>query len=145
MECIKDISQKIDVTVEITERLLTDGSDKVLVALENIRKMGVKIALDDFGTGYSSLSYLIKFPVDIIKIDRSFVSAIGEDYSSETLIETVLIMAGRLDIQVIAEGIETQQQLEFLTKHGCDFVQGYYLGKPMSGDDFYDLMDKPVV
>lgn len=144
LERIEAISQQLDVTVEITERLLTDGSDKALVVLKKLKKFGVKIAIDDFGTGYSSLSYLIKFPVDIIKIDRAFISEIGQESSAETLIETVLLMARRLGIQVVAEGIETQEQLDFLKKHQCEFGQGYYLGRPASLDVFQGLVSESV-
>lgn len=131
LESIRVISQQIDITVEITERLLTNDSEKALSVLNTLKEFGVKIAIDDFGTGYSSLSYLVKFPVDIIKIDRSFIDSIGQESSAETLIETILLMAKRLDIQVVAEGIETQQQLDFLILHQCDFGQGYFLAKPM--------------
>lgn len=136
LACIHDISQQIDITIEITERLLTDDSEKALNVLNILRSYGVKIAIDDFGTGYSSLSYLIKFPVDIIKIDRSFVDAIGKEPSAETLIKTILLMAKNLGIQVVAEGIETQVQLDFLHKHHCDYGQGYILGRPMSTSQF---------
>ena len=129
---IHDLSKQLDITIEITERLLTDDSDKVLNVLNILKGYGVKIAIDDFGTGYSSLSYLIQFPVDIIKIDRSFIDTIGKETSAETLIETILLMAKNLDIQVVAEGIETQMQLDFLRKYHCDYGQGYLLGRPMT-------------
>ncbi|TQV89695.1 EAL domain-containing protein [Aliikangiella coralliicola] len=140
MECIKTLSQKINITVEITERLLTDDSEKALSVLEKLKTYNVKIAIDDFGTGYSSLSYLVKFPVDIIKIDREFVEKIEKESSAETLIETILVMAKRLKIKVVAEGIETQQQLNFLVNNHCDFGQGYYLGKPMSENNFREFI-----
>jgi EAL domain-containing protein (putative c-di-GMP-specific phosphodiesterase class I) len=134
---IEDLSKTMEVTVEITERLLTDDSEKSLEVLSSLKKLGVKIAIDDFGTGYSSLSYLVKFPVDIIKIDRSFVCQIDSaDDTSNTLVETILVMAKRLNIKVVAEGIETSEQLDFLVNHGCDFGQGYLLGRPMTMDDF---------
>jgi diguanylate cyclase (GGDEF)-like protein len=133
---IKLISQQISVTVEITERLLTSDSETALSVLNTLKEYGVKIAIDDFGTGYSSLSYLVKFPVDLIKIDRSFIDLIGKDSSAETLIETILLMAKRLDIQVVSEGIETQEQLDFLQLHQCDFGQGYFLGRPMALENF---------
>jgi len=133
---IQTISQKINITVEITERLLTDDSELALVVLEQLKSFGVKIAIDDFGTGYSSLSYLVKYPVDVIKIDRSFVKDIGIKPSAEALIETILAMASRLSIKVVAEGIETKAQLEYLKEHGCDFGQGYYLARPMNKESF---------
>jgi diguanylate cyclase (GGDEF)-like protein len=134
---VESCSQHFDLTVEITERLLTDESEKAVEVLTKLRELNVKIAIDDFGTGYSSLSYLVKFPVDIIKIDRAFVSAIGVDSSAETLVDTILVMARRLNIQVIAEGIETEQQLTFLANRHCDFGQGFLWAKPMAVDDFY--------
>ncbi|MDX2368555.1 MAG: EAL domain-containing protein [Colwellia sp.] len=141
LACIHNFSQQLDITIEITERLLTDDSEKALNVLNILRGYGVKIAIDDFGTGYSSLSYLIKFPVDIIKIDRSFVDAIGKESSAETLIETILLMAKNLGIQVVAEGIETQNQLDFLRKYHCDYGQGYLLGRPMTTSKFASFVD----
>ncbi len=135
-ESIKEISQSTRVTVEITERLLTDDSERALIVLNQLKSFGVKIAIDDFGSGYSSLNYLVKYPVDIIKIDRSFIMEIGLDSSAEALIETILAMAKRLKILVVAEGIETKIQLDYLKKHRCEFGQGYFLGKPMSDGDF---------
>ncbi|MCW8996722.1 MAG: EAL domain-containing protein [Psychromonas sp.] len=134
---IKEISKSISITVEITERLLTDDSEKALSILNQLKSVGIKIAIDDFGTGYSSLNYLVKFPVDLIKIDRSFIKKIGIDNTSEILIETILSMAKRLCIQVVAEGIETEEQLAYLRQYHCDYGQGYLLGKPMSHKDFH--------
>ncbi len=139
---VQEISQKLKLTVEITERLLTDDSERALIVLNQLKSFGVKIAIDDFGTGYSSLNYLVKYPVDIIKIDRSFIKEIGIDSSAEALIETILAMAARLQIKVVAEGVETKAQLDYLKKHHCDFGQGHFLGKPMSGADFSQLIIK---
>ncbi|XPF92759.1 EAL domain-containing protein [Colwellia sp. RE-S-Sl-9] len=142
MASIHQLSQQLDITIEITERLLTNDSDKALNVLNILKGYGIKIAIDDFGTGYSSLSYLIKFPVDIIKIDRSFVDAIGKEPSAETLIETILLMAKKLSIKVVAEGIETEAQLDFLHKYHCDYGQGYLLGRPMPTEHFSALIQK---
>ena len=139
---IKEINKEIQITVEITERLLTDDSDRALVVLRELREHGIKIAIDDFGTGYSSLSYLIKYPVDIIKIDKSFVQDIGISSSAETLIESILAMAAQLDIAVVAEGIETKAQLDYLKRNGCDYGQGYYLGKPVDKQAFSEHLAK---
>ncbi|WP_196140259.1 EAL domain-containing protein [Aliikangiella sp. G2MR2-5] len=135
LDALKTVTKQIKVTVEITERLLTEDTDKATRVLNKLQKQGVKIAIDDFGTGYSSLSYLIRFPVNIIKIDREFVDKINIDDSSNTLIKTILAMAKKLKIQVVAEGIETSEQLEFLKKAECDFGQGYFLFKPVSCSD----------
>lgn len=140
LECIENYASILPITVEITERLLTDDSAKALEVLTKLKEVGVKIAIDDFGTGYSSLSYLIKFPVDSIKIDRAFIDKIGVDNTSEALIETILLMAQRLEIDVVAEGIETRVQLEFLRKFGCRCGQGYFLGRPMPMYDFFNLV-----
>jgi diguanylate cyclase (GGDEF)-like protein len=136
MSSIQHLSQELDITIEITERLLTSDTEKALSVLNILKGYGVKIAIDDFGTGYSSLSYLIKFPVDIIKIDQSFIDAIGKESSAETLIKTILLMAKKLEIKVVAEGIETEEQLNFLCMHNCDYGQGYLLGRPMPTNQF---------
>jgi len=141
LACIHDLSKQLDITIEITERLLTSDSEKALNVLSLLKSYGVKIAIDDFGTGYSSLSYLIKFPVNIIKIDRSFIDAIGTDTSAETLIETILLMSKKLGIEVVAEGIEKQVQLDFLRKHNCEYGQGYLLGRPMPTSQFSSFVD----
>ena len=142
LTAIKKISKSVSLTIEITERLLTEDSKKVLTILNQCKNMGIKVAIDDFGTGYSSLNYLINFPIDQIKIDRSFIKNIGIDSASEILIETILTMANRLGIKVVAEGIETQEQLTYLHKHHCDFGQGYLLGKPMNRESFHSLLKK---
>jgi len=141
---IKELSKSVNITVEITERLLTENSESTLNILNNLKSYGIKIAIDDFGTGYSSLNYLMKYPVDIIKIDRVFIKEIGIDPSSEALIETILAMAKRLNIQVIAEGIESTLQLDYLKKNHCEFGQGYLFGKPMDQINFSKLINQAV-
>lgn len=138
---VKEVAKTIDVTVEITERVLTQDSKKALRALTQLKDAGINIAIDDFGTGYSSLSYLTKFPIDFIKIDRSFISNIGVNESDETLTETIIGLASKLSMKVVAEGIETQQQLDFIKALGCDYAQGYLLGKPQSADEFLKLLE----
>jgi diguanylate cyclase (GGDEF)-like protein len=140
LDKIKQFSKHSPVTIEITERLFSEDSDKAMKILSVLKEYGVKIALDDFGTGYSSLNYLVKFPVDFIKIDRSFVKDIGIEKSAETLIKTMLVMAKKLQIEVVAEGIETKEQLKFLQENGCDYAQGYYFAKPMPDSDFQQLL-----
>jgi diguanylate cyclase (GGDEF)-like protein len=136
MEDAQGIARDIRLTVEITERLLVGESDIAHRALSALSAAQIGIALDDFGTGFSSLGYLMRFPVDTIKIDRSFVRGIGVDPTSEALVETILAMGARLGKKVTAEGVETAGQLAYLRAHGCDFAQGYLLGKPMSPADF---------
>ena len=118
--------------IEITEGSLLDNPERVAATLQRLGALGVRAALDDFGTGYSSLSYLHKFPFRILKIDRSFVAALGQDASvtSVTVVSAVLAMARALNMDVVAEGIETPEQRRMLESMGCEFGQGYLLGRP---------------
>lgn len=118
------------VVVEITERLLLDADAQVRERLAQYRNAGVQLALDDFGTGYSALSYLKKFPIDYVKIDRAFVRELGASAEDEALCKAIIVMAHSLGMQVIAEGIESQQQLDMLRKMGCDHGQGFYFSPP---------------
>ena len=124
---------------EITEGVLMMNYDKAKVYMQKIRDNGYSIALDDFGTGYSSLKYLKSFPIQVIKIDRSFVSDIGIDSNDEAIISAVLKMAESLGMSCIAEGIETLAQLEFLLERGCYIQQGYYFSKPINTNQLLDL------
>ena len=114
-----------DLEIEITERMLLEPTPCVLETLASIRERGVRIALDDFGTGFSSFSYLLQFGVDHLKIDRSFIAASTEDPSAATIVRTILSMARNLSIGVIAEGVETEAQREFLMRRHCDTIQGF--------------------
>ncbi|AJQ92210.1 putative bifunctional diguanylate cyclase/phosphodiesterase [Gynuella sunshinyii] len=136
LNLILGAADSIDLTVEITERLLMAESDQVNTILHQLRDRGITIAIDDFGTGYSSLSYILKFPIDIIKIDRSFINKIGLDDKSEALTDTIINMAHRMGCLAVAEGIETEAQYTYLKRLGCDFGQGYYFDKPMDQADF---------
>ncbi len=124
------------VIIEITEGLLLDASTLVTDQLLICRDNGVQVALDDFGTGYSSLSYLKKFDIDYIKIDRSFISNLTEDSDDKVLCEAIVVMAHKLGMKVIAEGIETEEQRKLLIDAGCDYGQGYFFSKPMEIDKF---------
>jgi len=116
---------------EVTEGSLLDDTERVCATLDRLRLVGVGAALDDFGTGYSSLSYLHKFPLRILKIDRSFVNELNsENNSSVTVVAAILAMASALGLDVIAEGIETPEQHRTLVDMGCGFGQGYFLGRP---------------
>ncbi len=119
--------------LEITEGLLLEDSNDVARMLQRLHAMGLMISIDDFGTGYSALGYLNRFPVSQIKIDRSFVSDIPQDADKSELVKAILSMAAALRLQVIAEGVETQAQVDYLRAHGCRFVQGYLFGAPMPG------------
>ena len=122
-------------TLEITENLLMEGSTKSVRWLVGFRKLGVRLAIDDFGTGYSSLSYLKRFPINALKVDRSFIHDLPGDKGDESLIAAIVAMADSLGIEVVAEGVENDAQRECIKKIGCDYMQGYLFGKPMRADE----------
>ncbi|HZW25637.1 MAG TPA: bifunctional diguanylate cyclase/phosphodiesterase, partial [Gallionella sp.] len=124
------------IELEITESLLLDEEGEVLEMLEAFREMGITIAIDDFGTGYSALSYLARFPIDTLKIDRSFISRVTEYGHHTELVKAIVSIARCLNQQVVAEGVETAEQAALLQAYGCQMVQGYFYGKPMGRDDF---------
>lgn len=130
-----------NVVIEITETASISDVDIVIKHLNRLKQRGIKIALDDFGTGYSSLNYLKKFPIDIIKLDRSFIDAIHEDGIDTLLIKNILSLAHDLKFEVIAEGIETKDQLEFLKMCYCESGQGYLFGKPLSEENMFTLIN----
>lgn len=126
--------QPAQLELEITERVLLDDSAEVSAVLQMLTVIGVQISLDDFGTGYSSLSYLSRFPLQTLKIDRSFVQAMGDNDRSRDLVRAIVAMGQSLQLQLVAEGVETQEQAAALTGLGCQFLQGYYLARPQSAD-----------
>lgn len=123
--------------LELTESVLIQGSEFVINTLDALKETGVSISIDDFGMGYSCLNYLKRFPVDKLKVDRSFVVDIAKNHESKALIQAIVAMAKNLGLTVLAEGIETEAQLEVLKKLKCDYGQGYYLGRPLAPDDFF--------
>jgi len=108
--------------------------------MEKLKGIGVKFSIDDFGTGYSSLSYLKKFPVNILKIDRSFVSNMTDCKEDAAIVKMIIEMAHILGMKVVAEGVETREQLFLLRKKGCEFIQGYYFSKPLPEDGFEAIL-----
>jgi diguanylate cyclase (GGDEF)-like protein/PAS domain S-box-containing protein len=120
--------------LEITESTAMRETDAALRTLQRLKQIGVSIAIDDFGTGYSSLSYLRRFPVDKVKIDRSFVAELPADRDQGAIVSAIVALAHALQIQVVAEGVETEEQREFLRSCGCDFIQGYLIGRPADAD-----------
>jgi diguanylate cyclase (GGDEF)-like protein len=118
--------------LEITETAVMDNVENAISKLNDIKKMGVAISLDDFGTGYTSISYLKQFPISIIKIDQSFVKGIPHNQNDKAITSAVIAMAHNLGLKVVAEGVETTEQLEYLAEHYCDMVQGYFLSRPLS-------------
>jgi PAS domain S-box-containing protein len=129
-------------TVEVTETAIMTHMDVTLRQLQTLRDIGVTVALDDFGTGYSSLTYLKHFPTDILKIDRSFVTDIASDAQSGAIVDTIIKLAHNLDMRVVAEGVETREQLKFLKAHGCDEIQGFLFSKPLPARDFLALLHR---
>ena len=126
--------------LEITENTLMENHHDFQEKIHELRSEGIKISLDDFGTGYSSLSYLQKFDIDFVKIDRSFIMDLNEENQDFSLCDAIISMANKLDIKVIAEGVETKFQQQFLEKLKCDYVQGYYFSKPLPKDKFEELL-----
>jgi len=120
--------------LEITEGILMQQLDATMDILNTLKNIGVRLSIDDFGTGYSSLSYLKRFPIDTLKIDKSFVNDITTDSSDKAIVAAITAMAQRLKLEVVAEGVETLAQLEFLRELQCNFVQGYYFDKPLPAD-----------
>ncbi len=127
------------VVIEITEGTLLNANEDVKNILLEYRDAGIQVALDDFGTGYSSLSYLNKLDIDFLKIDRSFVQNLQADSNDLALCEAIIVMAHKLGLKVIAEGIETQGQQDLLVHAGCDYGQGYLFAKPLPVAEFEKL------
>ena len=128
--------------VELTESMLMQGVEANLATLHEIKDMGVRLAIDDFGTGYSSLSYLKRFPLNALKIDRSFVKDLPRDPEDAAITKAIIAMAHSLRLQVVAKGVETAEQLAFLQQQGCDILQGFYFSKPVPGEDIPALLHK---
>jgi len=126
--------------IEITEATLMHNTDMAMGALKQLRERGVRIAVDDFGVGYSSLNYLKKFPIDVLKIDQSFIRDIGSDSNDAQIIRAIIAMGRSLNLTVLAEGVETEDQLEFLRGEGCEEVQGYLLSVPVPIGEFTQLL-----
>lgn len=116
---------------EITESIIMKSAEKNINTLEKLKKLGVSLALDDFGTGYSSLSYLRTLPIDVLKIDKSFIDGIVIEEKSEYIINSIVELSHYLSLLVVAEGVETKEQLNFLKRISCDVIQGYYFSRPV--------------
>lgn len=141
--------QKLDlpgsaIVIEITEGLLLEARQSVVRILQDFHDAGMQIAMDDFGTGYSSLAYLKKFDIDYVKIDRSFTCNIQPGSDDMALCEAIIVMAHKLGLQVIAEGVETSEQRDLLIAAGCDYAQGYLFSRPIPAEDMQQLLDKGI-
>ncbi len=136
IEQINDILEETglnprSIKLEITESVVMNNAEQSVKTMCELRKMGIRVSIDDFGTGYSSLSYLHRFPIDTLKIDRSFVMRIGDGGESSEIVQTIIKLASNLGMDVVAEGVETFEQLDFLRNINCGFVQGYYYSRPV--------------
>jgi len=126
--------------LELTEGLLLENVEDIIATMNALKEIGVQFSLDDFGTGYSSLQYLKRLPLDQVKIDQSFVRDIIADSSDQTIVRTIIAMAHSLNLDVIAEGVETEEQRQLLLSGGCSYYQGYLFGKPMPIEQFEALL-----
>ena len=122
--------------LEITEGVLMQNVESTVNALTRLKEMGVRLAIDDFGTGYSSLSYLRRFPIDVLKIDQSFIRGLSNDSNDAALVSAIISLGRSLKLTIIAEGVETLEQLDFLKAHRCEEGQGFYFSKAVEPDAF---------
>jgi diguanylate cyclase (GGDEF)-like protein len=127
--------------IELTESILMDHTSETLEKLEKIRHAGIRISIDDFGTGYSSMSYLKRYPIDTLKIDRSFISDLPQDIDDAAITDAIIAMGSRLGMDLIAEGVETAEQMQFLHAHGCHKIQGYLIGRPAPAAEIERYLD----
>jgi predicted signal transduction protein with EAL and GGDEF domain len=145
---LKDIKAALDDSgmapnlweLEITESMVMHNPMYLIEVLTNIKKIGVRLAIDDFGTSYSSLAHIKHFPIDTLKVDRSFIRNLLQDSENQAITEAIIAMGKTLSITVVAEGVETQAQKDFLRDHICDEMQGFYFSKPVTPDQFGDLL-----
>jgi len=131
--------------IELTESTLLQHGDSTMARLRQLKSMGVRLSIDDFGTGYSSLAYLKRFPVDSLKIDQSFVRDLTQDPEDSAITTSILLMGKSLNLKVVAEGLETQAQLDFLKALDCDEGQGYFFGRPMPAEEARALVEKQIL
>jgi EAL domain-containing protein (putative c-di-GMP-specific phosphodiesterase class I) len=126
--------------LELTEGIMLDDTEATITALNELKELGVSLSIDDFGTGYSSLSYLSRFPLDELKIDRSFVIDFDKTENDASLIIAIIAMGRSLNMQLVAEGVETDEQYNFLTRHGAHIIQGYLFSKPVPAAELEPML-----
>jgi len=130
--------------LELTESTIMEDSKSAIKLLSALRSLGIKVSIDDFGTGYSSLSYLKELPVDILKIDRSFVEGIESSKAQKAIVKAIIVLGDSLNLQVVAEGVETEAQLSLLSNYGCDFIQGYLVSKPLTAANMESILESQI-
>jgi EAL domain-containing protein (putative c-di-GMP-specific phosphodiesterase class I) len=143
-DCVDELRQLMEETgckaewleLEITEEEIMTDTNKAIMVLNQIRDLGIKLAIDDFGTGYSSLSQLKRLPLNKLKIDRSFIRDLPDDDEDRAISKTIIALAHNMGLNVVAEGVETESQKDFLLKNGCNLVQGYLYSKPVVASEF---------
>lgn len=133
-----------EIELELTESVLVEDFSHIIKKLDTLRQYGVQTAIDDFGTGYSSFSYLKSLPVHTIKIDKSFIDSMMKDQASRIIVESIVAMVNRLGYETIAEGVEQQEQFDYLKEIGCEYIQGYLLGKPLPEQQIEELLEQQV-
>jgi EAL domain-containing protein (putative c-di-GMP-specific phosphodiesterase class I) len=129
-----------ELIVEVTESVMMKDVDQAVIILQELKAVGISVALDDFGTGYSSLSYLKRFPIDKLKIDKSFIDNLFSSPDDASIVEAIIVMAHKMNMEVVAEGIETRDQLAYLKKHDSDVGQGFYFDRPLKAEKLSSLL-----
>ena len=145
LDSIQKILEKNNVSaqnfeIEVTERTVMNSASETVSKFVKLKQLGFKLSIDDFGTGYSSLSYLVRFPLDVLKIDRSFIQHISSLDDKQAIVDAIIQMAHRLKMDVVAEGVESKQQVELLREMGCDYIQGFYYSKPLPMNELLEFL-----
>jgi EAL domain-containing protein (putative c-di-GMP-specific phosphodiesterase class I) len=130
--------------LELSESIVMHHPEQAIKVLAAIKQMGVRIAIDDFGIGYSSLAQIKRFPIDTLKVNRSFIHNLAKNSEDRAITEAIIAMGKTLSLTVVAEGVETQEQLAFLSDHACDAMQGFYFSKPVPHDEFASFMRQRI-
>jgi EAL domain-containing protein (putative c-di-GMP-specific phosphodiesterase class I) len=130
------------IEIELTESVIMDDTDLAIATLAQFKEMGIKISIDDFGTGYSSLGYLKKFPLDTLKIDKTFIADVCNDNDEATIVLAIILLAEKLNLEVVAEGVETDEQADFLLRNNLRLAQGFYYYQPMPFTETLDILEQ---